>query len=475
MNGSAHQAVHRGLAAIADRDAAFNCFTAVTRGRALADADKADRTGSPLAGMTFAVKNLFDVAGEVTLAGSIILRDQPPATRDAFLVERLRDAGAALLGALNMDEFAYGFSTENHHYGPTRNPHDPGRIAGGSSGGSAAAVAAGLVDVALGSDTNGSIRIPASLCGVYGLKPTFGRLSRRGAFPFVASLDHTGHFAASLGDLARAFDAMQGHDPEDPAILDMPPAASVAALVDDGRPLRVARLGGWFASVMTAEVAEAMDRIAAAAGADRTVELRGAEAARSAAFVISAAEGGQLHRERLRTRPQDFDPATRDRLFAGALLPAAAIIQAQRVRTWFRAQAAKLFTEYDLLLAPATFTTAPEVGQGSVAVGGKSIAVRANLGLYTQPISFIGLPVLTAPIAGAGLPVGVQIIAPPWEEESAFRLAARLERLGALTACRAGSPAEPSARSMDAIGGSGASTPGVSGMEGDIGHSPSFR
>jgi len=444
MSGLARQAVLRSLAAIADRDAAFNCFTSVQPERALADADRADRTGAPLAGLTFAVKNLFDIAGEVTLAGSIILKDEPPAARDAFLVERLRSAGAALLGTLNMDEFAYGFSTENHHYGPTRNPHDPARIAGGSSGGSAAAVAAGLVDVALGSDTNGSIRIPASLCGVYGLKPTFGRLSRRGAFPFVASLDHTGHFAASLDGLAHAFDAMQGHDPEDPAMLDMPPAASVAALADNGRPLRVARLGGWFASVMTTEVAEAMDRIAAAAGADRTVDLRGAEAARSAAFTISAAEGGQLHSERLRTRPQDFDPATRDRLFAGALLPAAAVLQAQRVRTWFRDQAAKLFAEHDLLLAPATFTTAPEIGQASVTVDGRTIPVRANLGLYTQPISFIGLPVLTAPVAVAGLPIGVQIIAPPWKEEAAFHLAIRLERIGELMVRRAGSAVKPS-------------------------------
>lgn len=441
MSGPAREAVRRSLDAIARQDEVLNCFTSLREEQASVEADEADRRRAPLAGMTFAAKNLFDIAGEVTLAGSKILGDGPRASRNAFVVERLLAAGATLLGALNMDEFAYGFSTENHHYGPTRNPHDSGRIAGGSSGGSAAAVAAGMVDVALGSDTNGSIRIPASLCGVYGLKPTFGRLSRRGAFPFAASLDHIGHFAVTLVDLARAFDAMQGHDGEDPAMQDEPPIAALAALEDDGQPLRVARLGGWFASVMTAEVAEAMDRVTAAAGVDRTVELPGAEAARSAAFVITAAEGGQLHRQRLRARPQDFDPATRDRLFAGSLLPAAAVLQAQRVRTWFRDQAAKLFAEHDLLLAPATFTTAPEIGQAAVTVGGRTIPVRANLGLYTQPISFIGLPVLAAPVAAAGLPVGVQIIAPPWREELAFRFAARLERLGVLsTSC---TPARP--------------------------------
>lgn len=434
MSGRAREAVLRSLDVIAKHDGVLNCFTALRSEQALTDAEAADDARTSLAGMSFAAKNLFDIAGEVTVAGSVILRDRPPASRDAFVVERLRAAGATLMGALNMDEFAYGFSTENQHYGPTRNPHDPGRIAGGSSGGSAAAVAAGMVDVALGSDTNGSIRIPASLCGVYGLKPTFGRLSRRGAFPFAASLDHVGHFAATLADLAHAFDTMQGYDGEDPAMQDMPHVSALAALEDDGRPLRVARLGGWFASVMTAEVAEAMDRVAAVAGADRMVELPGAEVARSAAFVITAAEGGLLHRQRLRTRPQDFDPATRDRLFAGALLPAAAVLQAQRVRTWFRDQAARLFAEHDLLLAPATFTTAPEIGQAAVTVGDRTIPVRANLGLYTQPISFIGLPVLSAPIAVRGLPLGVQIIAPPWREDLAVRLATRLERLGALSA-----------------------------------------
>src|SRR3990170_486394 len=157
-----------------------------------ASAGKAGAALPPLAGVPYAVKNLFDVQGLTTLAGSRINRDRPPAKQDAVLVARMRAAGAVLLGALNMDEYAYGFTTENAHYGPTRNPHDPSRTPGGSSGGSAAAVAAGLVPIALGSDTNGSIRVPSSLCGIFGLKPTYGRLSRRGSYPFVASLDHLG-------------------------------------------------------------------------------------------------------------------------------------------------------------------------------------------------------------------------------------------------------------------------------------------
>ena len=170
--------------------------------------------------MPFAVKNLFDIEGVTTLAGSIIDADLPAAGEDAVAVAKLKAAGAVLVGALNMDEFAYGFVTENAHYGPTRNPHDPARIAGGSSGGSAAAVAAGFVPLSLGSDTNGSIRVPASFCGVYGLKPTFGRLSRRGVRPFVHSLDHVGPFAGTVRDLAAAYDALQGHDAGDPVSAD---------------------------------------------------------------------------------------------------------------------------------------------------------------------------------------------------------------------------------------------------------------
>ena len=176
------------------------------------------------------------MAGVTTLAGSIIERDKPPASRDATLVERLGAAGAVLVGALNMDEYAYGFTTENSHYGPTRNPHDPTRVAGGSSGGSAAAVAAGLVPLSLGSDTNGSIRVPAALCGVYGLKPTFGRLSRQGVYPFVHSLDHTGPFARTVRDLAAAYDVLQGPDPLDPAAPIVPGAGDARAGRSRSRP-----------------------------------------------------------------------------------------------------------------------------------------------------------------------------------------------------------------------------------------------
>src|SRR3984885_5236268 len=213
---SAVSVTEAALARIRERDPVLNSFTAVTEQRALLRAEAVDGARElgellgPLAGVPFAVKNLFDVAGLPTLAGSKINRDNPPATRDAALIERLEEAGAVLIGALNMGEYAYDFTGENIHDGASRNPHDIERMSGGSSGGSGAAVGGGLVPLALGSDTNGSIRVPSSLCGIFGLKPTFGRLTRARTFPFVASLDHLGPFARNVQDLALAYDALQG-------------------------------------------------------------------------------------------------------------------------------------------------------------------------------------------------------------------------------------------------------------------------
>jgi len=422
---------------IAEQNPVLNAFTRVLADRALAAARGIDACVSagadpgPLAGVPFAVKNLFDIEGVTTLAGSIIDADRPPAGADATAVARLTAAGAVLVGALNMDEYAYGFSTENAHYGPTRNPHDTGRIAGGSSGGSAAAVAAELTPITLGSDTNGSIRVPAALCGVYGLKPTYGRLSRHGVRPFVHSLDHIGPFARSVRDLALAYDAMQGPDPLDPILAGRPVELAAPGLDRPLPRLRVGVLGGWFAQHATAEVLRAVDDVGRALDADDDVELPGAEAARAAAFCLTGAEGGALHLDALRARYNDFDPAVRDRLLAGALQPAAWPAKAQRVRRWFLKQALGLFDRFDVLLAPATPFSATAIGQGSIEVDGVDLPIRANLGIYTQPISFIGLPVLAAPVVREGsLPLGVQLIAAPWREAVLLQVAARLEREG---------------------------------------------
>jgi aspartyl-tRNA(Asn)/glutamyl-tRNA(Gln) amidotransferase subunit A len=438
---SATHIVEATLARIRERDPLLNSFTAVTERRALARAlalDEARAKGEklpPLAGVPFAVKNLFDVGGLPTLAGSKINRDLPPAKRNAALIGRLEAAGAILIGALNMGEYAYDFTGENIHDGPSRNPHDLDRMSGGSSGGSGSAVGGGLVPLALGSDTNGSIRVPSSLCGIFGLKPTYGRLTRARTFPFVASLDHLGPFARTTRDLALAYDAMQGFDADDPACADRA-AEPVAPHLDKGTDgLRIAVAGGYFKG-KTAEAVAAVDGVASALGANRDIDIPQAERARSAAFIITASEGASLHLDRLRARAKDYDPAVRDRLIAGAMTPASLVVKAQKFRRWYREEVLKLFAEVDAILAPATPCTAPLIGQQTFMLDDVELPVRANLGLYTQPISFIGLPVVAVPVPLAPLPIAVQIIAAPWREDVALRIAHALEAQGVAAAPR---------------------------------------
>ena len=231
-------------------------------------------------------------------------------------MRQLHSAGALLSGMLNMDAYAYGFTTENSHYGATRNPHDLSRIAGGSSGGSAAAVAAGLVHFSLGSDTNGSIRVPASLCGIFGLKPTFGRLSRSGSHPFVASLDHIGPFARRVADLAAVYDALQGATRPMTFRLIKPASAPATCWNADWRAaLRAA--GRLFHHRCDDDARAAVDRVAHALGADSELQFADAALARSAAFIISASEGGNQYLTDLRHSPERFEPHSRERLLAG--------------------------------------------------------------------------------------------------------------------------------------------------------------
>jgi 1-carboxybiuret hydrolase len=434
---SALKQVNQSLARIAATDEKVNAFTAVLADRALQRAALLDERGveAPLAGVPFAVKNLFDVAGLTTLAGSKIEADKPPASRDAVLIERLEAAGAVLVGALNMDEYAYGFTTENTHYGPTRNPHDPSRISGGSSGGSAAAVAAGQVPLSLGSDTNGSIRVPASLCGVFGLKPTYGRLPRTGTFPFVASLDHMGPFANNVQLLAQSYEVMQGLDPHDPAQTQRESDPVMDHLGRGVDKLRIGVLGGWFEQMALPAAQAAVQAVAQQLRANLKVEWPNVDRARGAAFLITNAESSALHLPDLKRRAADFEPLSRDRFIAGALLPAAWIVQSQRVRHWFARQVAESFEDVDLLIAPATPCVAPAIGTDWIEINGQKMPARASMGLLTQPVSAIGLPVVTVPVWGMDpqaphLPIGVQLIAAPWREELCLRAAKVLEASG---------------------------------------------
>ena len=427
------------LSRVAEHNEALGAFTDVVGERAIATAASVDRAvaaGSklPLAGVPFAAKNLFDVAGLSTRAGSKINRRHAAAERDATVIRKLEAAGAVLVGSTNMDEFAYGFTGENAHDGPARNPHNTDLMAGGSSAGSAAAVASGIVPFAIGSDTNGSIRVPASFCGLFGLKPTYGRLSRTGSFPLAASLDTVGVLTRSALDLALIYDAMQGFDEADAAQTKRPAEPTEARLKNPIPGIRIAITGGYFAG--TTETQAHVGHVARALDAARIVSIPKAAEARAAAFLITMAEGAALHLDNLRTHAEDFDPEVRDRLVAGAMLPATWIVRAHKLRRRFRDEVLSLFDGVDAILAPATPLQAPRLGQKKVRLGGVEMPLRPNIGVFTQPFSFAGLPVASVPVwlPGARLPLGVQVVAPPWREDICLRIAYQLEEAGAVAA-----------------------------------------
>ena len=307
-------------------------------------------------------------------------------------------------------------------------------MAGGSSGGSGAAVAAGQVPVTLGSDTNGSIRVPSSLCGVWGLKPTFGRLSRRGSYPFVHSVDHLGPFADSVERLAAVYDALQSPDALDPGCHATAIEPTVASLAQGTKDLRIGLLGGYFHDNATPPAREVAKAAARVLDVIEIVEWPDPAAARAAAFITSASEGGALHLEDLRTRADDFEPLSVDRFIAGALQPAAWYLRAQRFRRAYRDKVLALFNDWDVLIAPATPVAATPIGSEWVDINGQRLPTRPSIGLLTQPVSFAGCPVVAAPMwpsGTAGLPIGVQLIAAPWREDLALRAAHVLQQAGA--------------------------------------------
>lgn len=423
---SALEVTYDALDRIAMLDPSLICFTKVQKESALKTAvaiDAAIAAGEdpgPLAGVPFAVKDLFDVVGLPTTAGSTIYQNAPPATEDAPVVKRLRDAGAILIGTLNMDEFAYGFATVNMHYGTTRNPHDMERLAGGSSGGSAASVSAGLLPLTLGSDTNGSVRVPASLCGIFGLRPTHGALPVEGTFPFVDRLDTVGIFTRSIDDMRASFALTSARS-------DAP---------DNPETPKVGLLGGWFQSSGQQLALDAARTIAEALGSTGEVEFPMTKSARSAAFILTASEGGHRHIENLRTRPMDFDPATRDRLIAGALLPEKVIMDAETVAQIYINQMTEKLSDFDILVAPSTPSTAPDISAGLIEIDGKMVSARANLGLYAQPLSLAGVPILSVPLKRppGALPIGVQLVAARGRENLLFDMAERLVSMGLVEA-----------------------------------------
>ncbi|SPA32503.1 putative amidase [Cupriavidus taiwanensis] len=405
--------------------APLNACSALLPDSALAQAAALDRLCAqgrpltPLAGVPFVVKNLLDVRGHATLAGAAPRAKEPPALRHADTVETLVAAGAVPVALAAMDEYACGATGENVTGGPVRNPLDPARITGGSSAGTAALVAAGVVPFGLGSDTNGSIRAPAAFCGIWGLRPTTGRLSLRGCVPYAQSLDTVGPMAGNAGDLALAYAAMLGMDaPEDKQ------GRGVAAL-------RVGVLGQGFADFAEPSVQAAVLRVASAFGAVRTIDLPDADAARDAASVISAYEVGRNHLAMdFSVRHGSYSAFVRQRILAGLAMPRDWYDVACQYQSAWRQRLLALFDEVDLLLAPSTPYAATPIGAETVEVAGRVYRPRADAGHMTRPLSLAGLPVVAAPCAGQGLPAGVQIVAPPWRESLALAAGRFLEVQG---------------------------------------------
>ncbi len=422
------------LARIGALNSAFNAFVTITRERALADAGRADaalaagRDLGPLHGVPYALKDIYATAGIRTTCHSNLFRDHVPAA-DCAVQEKLAAGGAVLLGKAGTFEFAIGGPSFDLPFPPARNPWNPERFTGGSSSGSAAAVASGMTRMAMGSDTGGSIRGPAALCGIVGLKPTYGRVSRRGVFPLAYSLDHCGPLAASVEDAALTLQAIADHDPADPGSADVAVSDYSAGLEAGVEGLRIGYMRAFFVEnpFLTKEALDALD---AAAGLLAKLGARVEEVAAppyelfdACAQVIMFAEAYAIHEQDLKTRPYAYGRYAYQRIVAGAALSAADLVQAQRLRRELTAEIGQLLSERAALLAPTGLATAApfsNFGPDAAKWGG----------MLTNAFNVTGSPALALPIGfGAdGLPLGAQIVGRPFDEATVLRIGAAFEK-----------------------------------------------
>lgn len=420
------------------RDGVLNSFITVTADSALAEArERAEELAAghwrgPLHGVPLALKDLFCTAGVRTTAGSASLRNWIP-ERDAAVVRRLRDAGAVLLGKLNMHEHAFGATSENPHFGPVHHPHAPKRIAGGSSGGSAAAVADGLCFGSLGTDTGGSIRCPAALCGVVGLKPTYGRVSRAGVLPLSWSLDHVGTITRTVADAAVLLEAIAGYDPADDTSAQVPVPPFSARLDRDIRGLRLAVPREHFWHPLHPGVREAIQAaISALEEAGATVDeisLPSMEYAPAAQSLILCAEAAAYHREHLTTHYAEYGADVRMRVLQGLGINATDYLDAQRARRVVRREFLEALRAYDAFLTPTVPVPAPLIGEQELEVDGISAPPLFFLLRNTSPFNLTGLPAASVPCGLAdGLPVGLQITGQSWAEQTVLQLARSVEQ-----------------------------------------------
>jgi aspartyl-tRNA(Asn)/glutamyl-tRNA(Gln) amidotransferase subunit A len=415
------------LERIASLDPRLGAFIAVHEAEAMRSAQEAERADGhrPLRGIPIALKDLYDVRGTPTTAGSSFFRNAAPAVADATTVARLRDAGAVFLGKLNLHECALGVTGVNPHFGPCRNPWDLARIAGGSSSGSATALAAGLCMGSLGSDTGGSIRIPASLCGIVGLKPTSGRVSLRGVVPLSWTLDHAGPMARTVADAALMLQVIAGYDREDPSSIDVPVEDYQTGIDRGVNGWRIAladveSIGGAEREVADAvnDAARVFERLGAQIEIVRLADIPDAARANS---LITTSDGAAFHAERLEHAPEGFGHDVLTRLRRGAGYSSREHAEARRTRTIIRRRLESLFRRhggaFDILLTPTTPCTA------MVREGLDPFAAASTLTRFTSPFNLTGLPALSIPcgFSTEGLPIGLQLVGARWDERGVLR------------------------------------------------------
>ena len=417
----------------------LNAFMAIESEAALKAADQADaalargESRGPLHGVPLAHKDMYYDAGKVVTCGSAIRRDFV-ATSTSTALQRLKDAGAIRLGSLQMAEFAYGPTGHNAHYGPVHNPFAPDHITGGSSSGSGAAVAARLTFAALGSDTGGSIRMPAHFCGVTGLKTTYGRVSRAGAMPLSHSLDTVGPLAQTVEDCALLLWLMAGPDPEDPTASHAPAADYVAATKDSIKGLKIGVPTAFYVDDLDREVAQILEETIATLkheGAEIIhVDLPDQRQLSAACQLLLAVEASAFHKRWLIERPQDYGPQVLMRLQNGLAIPGVTYLETMRWRGPALAAHVAATSQVDALIAPVAPMPAPTIAESDVGASSGAEAVIQRLTRFTRPINYLGLPSLAIPsgFTKAGLPVGMQLIGRSFDEATILTIGAAFQR-----------------------------------------------